>query len=297
MVLSEPLIALLTNNWIAKALLVTVTLVLTDLLLPEPLWLVALLVAMAIGVGHELDQLARQRLSPLTPEATPRQLLADLESYNPWWVFALCSMGRLAATDGEVLPAHRALAEEILARLSARVDGDSRAFARRGLKWFYAGGRQACPFSDVAAACAGSPDAGGEALVMECLGRAAQLRETAPVAAAMADLGALLRFRGGASRAPHETPGARFRSTSSGLPGAMPRPSDAELKEAAALLSVPLDAASDAIRLAYRRGVARYHPDRLPASATAYDVEMAEEQMTRYREAYERLLASGANNR
>ncbi|MEM1231496.1 MAG: J domain-containing protein [Pseudomonadota bacterium] len=317
MVLSEALLALLTNNWFAKALLVTMALVATDLVMPEPAWLTLLVVAIAFGLGHELDQLARARLSPSMAEASDRQLLLDLEQQDPWSIYALCAMGRLATIDGPLLPAHRQLAEEILARLSPKAGEDARAFTRRGLKWFHAGRREGCPFSTLAAACGRARDtartaAAGEALVLECLGRAAQVRESDAVSAAMGDLATLLRYhlsgpaspRPGVAGVAASTTGASFggagfgaAGTGSGAASTIPLPSTAERQAAAELLNVPVDASSEAIRLAYRRGVARYHPDRLPQNASAYDVAMAEEQMTRFRDAYERLLAGAVSSR
>lgn len=284
-----PLQTLLTNNWFAKAVLVTVALVLTDLRPPDPSWLTLVVLAVAAGLGHQLDLLARQRYGELGVEASLKQLEADLLQHSPWWMFALAGMGRVGSAEGDLLPAHRALAEEIIARLSARTDEDGRSFARRGLRWFYAGRRESCPFSDMAAACARNPNPHDEALVLECLGRAAQLREGEVTTAAMRDLGALLRFRRSAG-----TDGpASFGTATTGAQAAGVDPKDDRgLREAAALLNVPLDASSEAVRLAYRRGVARYHPDRLPASASAFDKTLAEEQMVQFREAYERLLAA-----
>lgn len=293
MVMSLSLKTLLTNNWFAKAVLVTVALVLTDLRPPDPPWLTLLILAVAAGLGHQLDLLARQRYGDRGAEASLKQLEADLLQHSPWWMFALAGIGRVGSAEGELLPAHRELAEEIIARLRTRSDEEARSFARRGLRWFYAGRLPSCPFSDMAAACARMPNPHDEALVLECLGRAAQLRDGEITTVAMRDLGALLRFRRSASVDAGADSASSFASTGTGAPAAGVDPKDDRgLREAASLLNVSLDATSDAIRLAYRRGVARYHPDRLPAGASAFDKTMAEEQMVRFRAAYERLLAA-----
>lgn len=266
--------SLLTNSWFGKAALGTVALASAPLVVGSNLaaqWTFALL---ALALGHQWDRFATQRFSPTLAEASPRRLLAAAERGDPWPVFAFAGMGRLAVTAGPVRSAQRQLAEEIMAR-QAYV-GRAR---REALSWFNAGTRQSCPLSDLARCCSAQPNPSGEALVLECFGRMAATRDAPEMTEMLKGLGSLLQFRrAGASASSPANPEQQLRS-------------DAEL------LDVDLDDCSEAIKLAYRRGVARFHPDRLPRDATPAELALSERRMTSFRDAYERLLAAGADKR
>ncbi len=77
-------------------------------------------------------------------------------------------------------------------------------------------------------------------------------------------------------------------------PGAAPEPDpgDPLLEKARALLGVGPEADRAAIRLAYRRQVSRWHPDRLPRDADPHHRTAAEARMCELREALNALLAA-----
>ncbi len=257
---------ILGNNWFGKALLGTLALAYADQLVPANLVSVGILMLLAISLGHQWDLFARHRFSPTLTQASPRQLLSAARDEDPWLVFTFCGMGRLATTDGVVLPAHIQLVEEFMARL-----GLERKARHRAMGWFNAGKEKSAPFAELAQLCNEKPNPGCEALALECFGRSAVLRDTAAMRTALHGLGSLLQFhRSTAAKADQPT----------------------ELQAAAELLAVELGESSDAIKLAYRRGVARYHPDRLPAGATDRERQLSQRRMTAFREAYERLLAA-----
>lgn len=268
---------LLTNNWFGKAALGTLALAFAPLLAGASASMHTLAVLLALALGHQWDRFAVSRFSATEAEASPRRLLAAAERGDPWLVFAFAGMGRLAATGGPVHSAQRQLSEEIMARC-----GLSRSAQHEALSWFNAGTRLACPLSELARYCAGAGDTRGEALVLECFGRMAATRDTPEMSEMLQGLGSLLQFRRG-RQAPGVAPD--------------PDPAQQQLQDDAELLDVAIDDCSDAIKLAYRRGVARFHPDRLPDNATPAELALSERRMTRFREAYERLLAAGADSR
>ncbi|MGI9328921.1 MAG: hypothetical protein ACR2PZ_27135 [Pseudomonadales bacterium] len=257
---------ILGNSWFGKALLGTLALAFADLLVPANLLSVGIVTLLAISLGHQWDLYARHRFSPTLTQASSRQLLAAARDEDPWLVFTFCGMGRLAATDGVVLPAHVQLVEEFMARLG--LEGKVR---HRAMGWFNAGQEKSAPFGELAQLCNVKPNPGCEALALECFGRSAALRDTPATRTALQGLGSLLQFHR-SSRANPDQPN--------------------ELEAAAELLAVELGESSDAIKLAYRRGVARYHPDRLPAGATDGERQLSQRRMAAFREAYERLLAA-----
>jgi hypothetical protein len=78
--------------------------------------------------------------------------------------------------------------------------------------------------------------------------------------------------------------------------GTEPR-SAGPVERACDLLGVTPEAGEQAIRLAYRRRVARCHPDRLPPEAGDAERRAAAERMTALREAMELLLAASVGER
>ncbi|MFK7915112.1 MAG: DnaJ family molecular chaperone [Pseudomonadales bacterium] len=267
--------SLLTNNWFGKAVLGTLALAFAPVLAVANPPIQTLLVLLALALGHQWDRFAVTRFSATLAEASPRRLLAAAERGDPWLVFAFAGMGRLAATGGPVRSAQRQLSEEIMARCEF-----SRRARHEALSWFNAGTRLACPMSELAQRCSAITSVNGEALVLECLGRMAATRDGPEMNEMLRGLGSLLQFR----RSDRPAPQA-------------PDPAQQQLLEDAELLDVAVDDCSDAIKLAYRRGVARFHPDRLPVTATPAELALSERRMSRYREAYERLLAAGADKR
>ena len=268
---------LLTNNWFGKATLGTLALAFAPFLAGANPPMQTLVVLLALALGHQWDRFAVSRFSATEAEASPRRLLAAAARGDPWLVFTFAGMGRLAATGGPVRSAQRQLSEEIMARcgLSARERHEA-------LGWFNAGTRPACPLSELARCCAGVADARAEALVLESFGRMAATRDSPEMNAMLQGLGSLLRFR---------------RVGEGSIEAPTPDPAFEQLLDDAELLDVAVDDCSDAIKLAYRRGVARFHPDRLPGNATPAELALSEQRMTRFRDAYERLLAAGADNR
>jgi uncharacterized Ntn-hydrolase superfamily protein len=71
-------------------------------------------------------------------------------------------------------------------------------------------------------------------------------------------------------------------------------PTPGPLDQAREVLGVRADDGPEVIRLAYRRRVARWHPDRLPPEATSEERAAAEQRTWQLREALETLLRQTA---
>ncbi len=73
-------------------------------------------------------------------------------------------------------------------------------------------------------------------------------------------------------------------------------PFDPALHEAYRRLDLKPDATPQQVKMAYRRMVSRFHPDRLSQDATPAETELAQQRMVELREALETLQAASAEH-
>lgn len=252
-------------SWFGKALGAAAALVFAP---TDPALLVWWLAA-GIGLGHCLDGLSSQRTGKpggQRPSATSRASLR----------FTFAALGRIAAASGIHAPEHYRYAERLMNRLAFTPERH-----RQALVWFHAGRDSAFPFDALAPACrqelAEHPVLGE--LASESMCRMAALADTPKATAELLSLGARLGW--------DRDRLARQAVTMAALT------SDGDgLEQARTTLGVNANDTPATIRLAYRRRIARWHPDRLPAEVSAEERAAAEDRMCRLREALERLVGT-----
>lgn len=193
---------------------------------------------------------------------------------RPTMQLTFAAMGRISKAGGRVLPAHIAVAEALMARLG--FDADHR---RQAIAWFRAGKAPEFPFLRLVGPCRRefAADPALQDFVVDWLARSALITDAEPARRALV---ALLRALG-IDTVPLPARLARLR---------VRLQEEQQLDAARRLLGVEAGADAKAIRLAYRRLVARYHPDRLSPRASGAEVARAEQRMTELRTALETLL-------
>lgn len=275
---------LVTNGWIGKVLGTGLGLILAPV---SPIY-AALVVVLGFAAGYEWDVYASNRLGVSGAVASNRQLLAT--TADPWAVFLLCGLGRIASAGGAVLPAHVERAEALMRELGFAADR-----RRRGISWFNAGKRPDCAFSDLAERCSAASDVRQETRVLELFAEQAQETERPEAVQAMRDLLGLLRYRGARLGPDRSDLDAGDAVGAGGRLNSPPRAtgvSELERRAAFAFFELPATSGVDEVKLAYRRFVGRCHPDRLPQAATAAERSLAQQRMVEARIAYENLLAA-----
>lgn len=220
----------------------------------------------ATGVGSRDDEQA-------DPPGRERRLPAAAMR------FTFAALGRLAAISARPGPEHQRCAE----RLAARLAFDPQQL-QEALIWFRAGQDRAFPFDAVAEA---GRDAFASHPVFRDLAVDAFCRMTAlaDTPAATAEL-----FRLGA----HVGIGRDVLAVRAVAAAAL-MPSRSNLDHARDTLGVGPEDGADTIRLAYRRRVARWHPDRLSADAGDDERALAARRMCELREALDTLMAANAS--
>jgi DnaJ like chaperone protein len=202
---------------------------------------------------------------------------------GPSATFTFLALGRLARVGGPVRPAHIRCAEELLCRWN--LQGPRR---RRAIGCFRSGKRDADlplsaapdhPLPGLAPACrralAGNPVLEDDVLDVLC--RMTLVEDTPQRRHSLFVLGRLL-----------DVPDEALRCRLDGLAEAQ------ALNEAYALLGVGASDGEHAVKTAYRRLVARCHPDRLPPSADTGAQQAAASRMNDLRSALERIEAARA---
>ncbi len=231
-------------------------------------------------LGHALDRHWRlQRWSelPVRLRQTFRGERATFEQ-----ILFLC-MGRLAKCEGRVMPEHLQLARDLMQQY--RLDEANRLQAMR---WFNEGKEAGNRLSlMVRQLLRREPERTAE--LLDCCWRMAladgtlggRERELLDQWASKAGVGSAEQQR---MHQRHQ------RQRSNGRPRQAPVSSRDDLRAAARLLEVDLDASAEEIKRAYRRQLSRHHPDKRIARGggeTASD--SAGERIHRIQEAYERV--------
>lgn len=254
-------------TWTGKALGAAAALVFAP---PNPAALAWWLTA-CVAVGHGLDALSGQT-SPRTRPGRPR---GHRSARRASLRFTFAALGRLAAASGQIEPEHRRHAEQLMSRLAFTPER-----RREALGWFDAGRDPAFPFDSLTTDCRDELAAHPvfQDLAMQSLCRMAALADTPRATAELQRLGGLLGWHRDVLAAAVLAVAAR---------GGGP------VEHAREVLGVREGDSAAVIRLAYRRRIARWHPDRLPAEATPEERAAAEERVWRLREALEVLLGPG----
>ncbi|MEM1435556.1 MAG: hypothetical protein AAGG11_15970 [Pseudomonadota bacterium] len=267
---------MLTNGWIGKVVLTSVALAFAP---AKPLYAL-LFILVGFALGYEWDLHAAQRWRVGGAVASHKALLAAAER-DPWPIFLLCGLGRIASAGGAVLPGHIERAEQAIGELGFAAED-----RRRAISWFNAGKQPDCPFSELAARCSRRTDPEHEARVLSWFASIAGLEDRAEAHQAMQDLMGLLRYRG--ARLDGEADTAAGPASNGGLAG---RPVESPAYLAALkFFELEPEPSIDVVKAAYRRFVSRCHPDRLPQRATEAEVALAQRRMVEGRAAYEELL-------
>lgn len=256
--------------WTGKALGAAAALVFAP---PQPGSLLWWLTA-GLALGHGFDRLGSLLDSGnFAPPSTP---LPDDARAALRYTFA--AMGRIAAAaEPGSLPLRQA--DWLMARLAFPPQQ-----RREAARWFDSGRDPAFAFDTLAAAASTAlrdhPMLQG--LARHALCRTAALADTPEATRELLSLAARLGWD-------------RHRLAAEALAlGALLASPDADpTARARRLLGVQPNDGPERIRLAYRRRIARWHPDRLPAAAGAEERAAAEHRMVQLRDALECLLGRG----
>jgi DnaJ like chaperone protein len=227
-----------------------------------------------VALGHLLDTLG-MRLADGTAQAPTRRHRQTHDRASLRFTFA--ALGRIAAASGGVGPEHRRHTELLMARLAFTPERRQEA-----LLWFQAGRDDAFPFDTLGAACrlelAEHPVL--EDLAIQSLCRMAALVDTPGATAELLALGDRVGWD-------------RELVTRQALAIAAAMPDRDPLELAREILGVRPGDSPELVRLAYRRRVARWHPNRLPGEAGAEERRAAELKMSQLSDALDTLLAVG----
>lgn len=224
-------------------------------------------VAAGIVLGHLLDSVNG---SADTAEQTPADGLFAPASLR----FVFAALGRIADASGEVGSAHLRQTERLMSRLALTPDRRQEAMV-----WFHAGRDDTFPFDTMAETCRQEliEHPVLRELTLESLCRMCALADSPAATGELLALGERLGCN-------------REAMAQQALVMAALLPMDNPEEHARDLLGVRPDDNAEAIRLAYRRRVARWHPDRLPADADAAAKALAERRMWQLREALDTLM-------
>lgn len=259
-----------SNHWAGKALGAAAALIFAPAAPAALVWWVLA----GIALGHVLDTMAAH-VGSADGRAAPRYR-RRLSSAGLRFTFA--ALGRLAAASGNPGTEHVRCAERLMSRLALSDDRRQEA-----LVWFHAGQDDAFPFDAVAHASraefADHPVL--RDLTVDALCRMSALADTASATAELLALGERIGV-------------TREVLAQQAVAAAALMPLRSAIDRARDTLGVAPGDGADAIRLAYRRRVSRWHPDRLPVDADPAQRAQAERRMWQLREALETLLAADA---
>lgn len=264
---------LLHNRWFGKALGIVTALIVSP---PQPT-LTLLWLACGVAVGHVFDTWSRRFVHPSQLGMLWRRLNPRAASTRPTMHFTFAAMGRIAKASGHVLPEHIDYAEALMARLKFAA-GDR----HQAIIWFNAGKDPAYLFAELAEQCRAEREQTPllREFAVECMCRTALIADNADSAAALLGLTGSLQV--------DEAAVMRVRSAIGELDDKI-APAVAQAYE---LLGVDETASDTDVKQAYRRIVARLHPDRLAHTATQREVKLAEQHLAECREALEIIQAT-----
>lgn len=269
--------SLLHNQWFCKA---TFTVCAIAVAPADPIFMVVW-AFVGFGFGYQLDEWARSHRLSLGQSLDAWRLLRQAKSHNPWLIYTFAGLGHLGKVAGPIRQEHIAHARELMRQL--RFDAIER---ERAQEWFKAGKMPGCPFPELAEHCRNLGHQEFETFALKSLQDSVELAkdEAGRRVCELACTGLLLLLGVSASRA---RTGAAQGGPSTSAQAQMSVPA------ARALLGVDSKADQAAITQAYRRLVARLHPDRLPTHADAEQRAKAEARMAEVNVAREVLTGVG----
>lgn len=264
---------LLLNNWFGKALGGVTALVFAP---PQPMATLGW-IAFGLVAGHGLDRWSAKLAHPsqLGELRSWLRLKPRAPAARPSMQFTFAAMGRIAKASGQVLPAHIDYAEHLMGRLKFTLEDRKRAIA-----WFNAGKDPAYPFAELANHCRREANPVLIDMAAECMCRTLLIERSGDSESVLMGLATAL-----------EVPVAHLEQTLTAMAqlndDAAPR-----VAQAYHTLGVSESVSNAEIKQAYRRMVARLHPDRLAHTATEREVKAAERQLSECREALEIIQAT-----
>lgn len=196
---------------------------------------------------------------------------------HPHMRFAFTGLGRLAKCEGVVLPAHIDYVDHLIKRL-----GFSSVDRSQAIAWFREGKSADNDFLALGQSCQSIIEDRQllDDMVLESLCAISLIAPSRHTRPALLELAQSM----GLSVESVDSTFARLNHKQQGG-------KHSPMQDARELLSVNDSADQDAIKLAYRRQVAQWHPDRMPDATTA-EVKAAESRLNELRDAFE-LLSAG----
>ena len=257
----------------------------------DKLWLAVALIA-GIGCGHLYDLYVTRGAAGWRDTARQAAELARFgkngEPQNDYARFMFAAMGHIAKSSGNVTPAHIRFAEQIIKQMGYK--GEQ---AKQAKEWFRQGKHNRGQLEQLARKCltGGSAADASRHTIIQTLCHLTSLRSNE---AALNTLRRVASYLGVAPSVLNEQlkqiNGGERPSSNTDTAQEPPLYSPALLK-AFACLDLQPGASPDEAKLAYRRLVSRFHPDRLPPSATRAETELAQRRMVELRDALETIQA------
>ena len=266
----------------------------------DKLWLAVALIA-GIGLGHIYDIYA-PRINPGSPRVKRRQVklanyfsrfgreTTDAEgpepARSPHLRFLFTALGHIAKSSGNVTPAHIRYTEKLMSQMN--LQAEARTLAK---DWFRQGKSDRGSLPQLAQQCMQNKGRRGASrkAILRALCELTALRANDRSLESLKKTGSYLGFAPsviatefGNTHRPHtqqEKPTETF---------------DPALCEAYRRLDLQRDATPQQAKMAYRRMVSRFHPDRLSQDATPAETELAQQRMVELREALETIQAASA---
>ena len=262
--------AIFRNQWFGKATFAICAIVIA----PEDPLYTAIWALVGLGIGHQIDEWACNDQLTLRQSLDARRLLRQAKAHNPWLIYTFAGLGHLGKVAGPVRPEHINHARELMRQL--RFDAEER---ERAQGWFKAGKIPGCPFPELAQICRNWGHPEFETFTLTSLRHSITLAqdEKGQRVCELACTGLLLLLGVSASKA--RTPGSSDGTTDGNAQGTPINATQMSPADARQLLGVSKDDDPDTVTQAYRRLVARLHPDRLPSHASDEQRGIAEQRM------------------
>ena len=264
---------LLHNRWFGKALGGV-----TALIFAPPDWAATLgWVGFGVVAGHYLDRWSARMAHPsqLGDLGAWRKCRPKSTDARPTMQFTFAAMGRISKASGQVAPEHIDYAEQLMHRL-----GFSAQDRQRAIAWFNAGKDPSYPFAELAQHCIAEANELLLDMAAECMCRTLLIARNSDSETALTGLAVALQI-----------PATRVEEIMVSLASLRADPPH-HLEDAYATLGLTQAASFADAKQAYRRLVARLHPDRLAHTATAREVKAAEAELAKCREALEIIEAT-----
>jgi DnaJ like chaperone protein len=269
---------LLNNNWFGKAVGATCGWIWAP---ADPLWL-AIAVIAGIGFGHAYDMIASHYWADDNDHATLAKMAASHRQKNsPHLQFLFAALGRVAKSTGPVRPDHIAYVERLMAHMA--LDASLQAQAK---VWFKQGKANSYPLQKLSQECMQATEQGAASrlTILRCLCTIASIQVNDQALSCLKQLSGYLGFA--PSRIAREFgdihKSAQNKSQKQDTAAANDSPA---LNKAFKYLKIEPGASSAKVKLAYRKLVSKYHPDKLPRNASAKDKQAAQHRMVELRDA------------